>query len=127
MHVIIVIIVMQLYLSALYASLGVEENRSGRVVFMTAGATTPPLAQNRNLAIIARWLPHGLSRSQIEASIQDRNAAAVEWVDFSQLANIDLQGRYCVIIDHPNEHYLTKLTTESFEGMKRLTPAADVL
>lgn len=77
--------------------------------------------------MVAQWLPHGVSKSQIEAAIQNCNPVAVEWTEFDRLADIDLDGRYCVIVDNPNDHYLTKLTTESFGGMKRLTQAAGVL
>ena len=94
---------------------------------MTAGTITPPLNRNRSLVIVARWLPHGVTRSQIASAIQDGDPAAIEWVEFNQLADIDLEGRYCVVVDNPHEHYLTRLTTESFEGVKRLTQAAGVL
>ena len=103
-----------------------EKYRGTNVVFITAGATTP-LDHNRNLVIVAQWLPHGVSRSQIEAAVvQDCNPVAVEWAEFNRLADIDLDGRYCVIVD-PHDHYLSNLTTESFKGMKRLTQAAGVL
>lgn len=94
---------------------------------MNASATTTPLDRNRNLVIVAQWLPRGVSRSQIEAAIQDGDPPGVEWVEFARLADIDLEGRYCVVVDNPHEHYLTRLTTGSFEGMKRLTQAAGVL
>lgn len=93
---------------------------------MTAGTITP-LNRNRSLVIVARWLPHGVTRRQIASAIQDGDPAAIEWVEFNRLADIDLEGRYCVIVDNPHEHYLTRLTTESFEGVKRLTQAAGVL
>ena len=48
-------------------------------------------------------------------------------MEFNHLAEINCEGKYCVIVDNPHEYYLTKLTTESFEGMKHLTQAAGVL
>lgn len=96
-------------------------------MFMTAGTTKTPLDQNRNLVIVAQWLPHGVSRSQIEAATQIGDLGEVEWIDFNQLADIDLEGKYCIIVDNPHKHYLTRLKTESFEGLKRLTQAAGVL
>ena len=93
---------------------------------MTAGVTTPP-DHSRSLVIVAHWLPHKVSRSQMEAAVQGGDPTAVEWVEFTRLSDVDLEGKYCVIVDNPHEHYLTRLTTESFEGMKRLTQAAGVL
>ena len=39
----------------------------------------------------------------------------------------NLEGRYCIVINNPHEHYLTTLTTGSFEGLKRLTQAVGVV
>ena len=91
---------------------------------MTAGVTTAPAYRN---LIIAQWLPDGVSRSQIEAALQNGDPAGVDWVAFNRLADIDLEGKYCVVIDNPQKHYLTRLTTSSFEGLKRLSQAAGVL
>ena len=99
-----------------------ENNRGASVVFMTAGAT--PLDRSRNLVIVARWLPNGISKSQIEAAI---HATAIKWVEFNRLGAIDLEGKYCVIVDNPHDHYLTGLTAGSFEVIKCLTQAAGVL
>ena len=94
---------------------------------MTAGVTTAPAYRDRNLIIIAQWLPHGVSRSQIEAALQNGDPAGVDWVAFDRLADVDLEGKYCVVIDNPQKHSLTRLTTRSFEGLKRLSQAAGVL
>lgn len=99
-----------------------ENHRGASVALMTAGAT--PLDHSHDLVIVARCLPHGLSRSQIEEATQ---AAAVEWVEFERLADINFEGKHCVLIDNPNGDYLTKLTTGTFEGLKRLVEAAGVL
>ena len=99
-----------------------KNHGDARVVFMTAGATPPD--HSRKLVIVAQRLPHGVSRSQIEAAVQ---AAVIEWVEFDRLADIDLEGKYCIVVDNPNEHYLTRLTAGRFEAMKRFTQAAGVL
>ncbi len=107
----------------------VEEKGCGasRVVFMIARATTPPPDHIRNLVIVAQWLPLGISKSQIETAVQSEGLATIEWVEFDRLADVDLEGKYCIIVDNPHKHYLTRLTTESFAGLKRLTQAAGVL
>ena len=94
---------------------------------MTACATTIPQDHGRKLVMVAQWLPHGLSRSQVEVAIQDGDPVGVEWVEFNRLADINLEGRFCVVVDNPHTHYLTSLTTGSFEGLKCLTQAAGVL
>ena len=97
------------------------------VLFITAAATTRSVNQARSVVVVAQWLPHGVYRSQIKAAVENGNPAAIEWVEFNRLADINFEGRYCVVVDNPREHYLTKLTAESFEGMKPLTQAAGVL
>ena len=94
---------------------------------MTAGATAPPLKQDSSVVVVARWLPHRLGRSHFETAFQNGNPASIEWVEFNRLADIDFEGKYCVVVDNPREHYLTRLNTKTFEGMKLLTQAAGVL
>ena len=43
------------------------------------------------------------------------------------LTNMDLEGKYCIFIDNPKSSYLTRLTCESFNGLKRLLQTAGVL
>ena len=96
-------------------------------IFLKAVGAKPSLEPTNDIAIIARWLPNGVSRNMIEAAIQSRRSVAVAWFDFDQLQNLDLEGKFCVIIDDPQESYLTGLNPASFEGLKRLTQAAGIL
>ena len=104
-----------------------EEGRGPSVVFMTARATTTHLDHISDLVIVAQCLPPGMSQSQVNKAFQSGAWAKTECVEFDQLAHIDLEGKYCVVIDDPHEHYLTRLTTESFIGLKRLTQSTGVL
>lgn len=105
-----------------------KEGRGTSVVFMIARATIPPLDHIRNLVIVAQWLSLGMSKIQIETAFPNGGLATIERVEFDRLADMDLEGQYCiVIVDHPHEHYLARLTTESFVVMKRLTQTAGVL
>ena len=98
-----------------------------RSIFLTAVGAKPSLEQSNNAVVIARWLPDGVTKIQVEAAIQRCHSVAVAWFDFDQLRNLDLEGKYCVIIDDPRDSYLTGMNSESFEGLKSLTQAAGIL
>ena len=96
-------------------------------IFLRAVGTEPFLEPSNSMVIIARWLPNGVTRSQVEAEIQGCRSVAVAWFDFDQLQKVDLGGKHCVLIDNPQESFLTRLDPESFEGLKRLTQAVGIL
>ena len=110
----------------IHADVKVESYRYSST-FLTAVGAKASLEPSNNMVIIARRLPDGITKSHVEAAIQDCRSVAVAWFDFDQLHNVDLEGKYCIFIDHPQESYLTGLNSESFEGLKRLTPAAGIL
>ena len=51
----------------------------------------------------------------------------MRWIDFSDLAASNIEGKYCIIIDDPVEPYLTNVTPETFDGVKCLTQTAGFL
>ena len=106
---------------------GEVENYKISSIFLTAVGTKPSLEPNKDVVVITRWLPNGVTRSRVEAAIKGCHSVAVTWFDFDQLKNVDLQGKYCVIIDDPRDSCLTGMSPESFEGLKSLTQAAGIL
>ena len=106
---------------------GKVENYRFSSMFLTAVGAEQFLEPSNNMVIIARWLPNGITRGQVEAAIQGCCSVAVTWFDFNQLQNADLEGKHCVIIDDLQESFLTGLDPESFGGLKRLTQAVGIL
>ena len=106
---------------------GKVENYRFSSIFLTAVGAESYLEPSNNIVIIARWLPNGVTRSQLEAAIQGCRSVTVVWFDFGQLQNVDLEGKHCVIIDDPQESYITGLDPESFKGLKRLTQTVGIL
>ena len=106
---------------------GEVENYRISSIFLTAIGTKLSLEPSKAAVVITRWLPNGVTRSQVEAAIKGCRSVAVTWFDFDQLKNVDLQGKYCVIIDDPRDSCLTGMSPESFEGLKSLTQAAGIL
>ena len=106
---------------------GKVENYRISSIFLTAIGANPSLETSNNAVVIARWLPNGVTKSQVEAAIQGCRSVAVAWFDFDELKNVDLERKYCVIIDDPQDSYLTGMNSESFEGLKSLTQAAGIL
>ena len=106
---------------------GEVENYRFSSMFLTAVGAKPFVEPSNDAVVIARWLPNGVTKSQVKAAIQGCRSGAIIWSDFDQLKNVDLEGRYCVIIDDPRDSYLTGMNSESFEGLKSLTQAAGIL
>lgn len=106
---------------------GKIENYRISSIFLTAIGGNPSLEPIYNAIVIARWLPNGVKKSQVEAAIQGCRSVALAWFDFDELKNFDLEGKYCVILDDPQDSYLTGMNSESFEGLKCLTQAAGIL
>ena len=50
-----------------------------------------------------------------------------EWIEFDQLRGFSIEGKYCIVIDNPKSHLLTRLDAGSFEGLKTLTQASGLL
>ena len=112
--------------ATIYANSRVDNYRYSSI-FLTAVGAKSSLESSSNMVIMARWLPDGITKSHVEAAMQDCRSVAVTWVDFDHLQDVDLEGKYCVIIDDPQESCLTALNPETFEGLKRLTQAAGIL
>ena len=112
--------------ATIHADVKVESYRYSSI-FLTAVGAKPSSEPTNDMVIIARRLRDGITKSNVEAAIQHCRSVAVAWFDFDQLHNVDLEGKYCIIIDEPQESYLTGLKPESFEGLKRLTLAAGIL
>ena len=82
---------------------------------------------NPDIVVVSQWLPHGRSKSKIEAVLSACEPRKMIWTSFSMLINSDLEGRYCIVIDDPKSSYLTRLTSESFNGLKRLLQTVGVI
>ena len=82
---------------------------------------------SRKIILVSRWDPHGMERSEVEAALGAVGLRNVTWIDFSQLTNSELEGKYCIIIDDPSSSYLTTVTEGSFDGLKCLLHTAGVL
>ena len=97
---------------------------------MVSTAIDPPMVSNKStpeIVLASEWLPHSISRDTIEVALSDFGPSRVTWIDFPNLINADLEGRYCIIIDNPDCSYLTTMTPESFDGLKSLLQTAGVL
>jgi NADPH:quinone reductase-like Zn-dependent oxidoreductase len=79
------------------------------------------------IVIIEQWLPHGVSRAETEAVLQERHRARFEWRSFPQLVDTNLVGKYCIILDDPVKPLMTQLTAENFPALKQFPLAAGVL
>ena len=103
-------------------------NKAASVIYSIA--TDQPTSSNKlnsEIVVVSQWLPHGITRSNIEAVLRACEPRNVTWINFSMLTNMDLEGKYCIFIDNPKSSYLTRLTCESFNGLKRLLQTAGVL
>ena len=106
---------------------GEVENYRFSSMFLTAVGAKSIAEPGTPVVVIARWLPNGVTMSQVKAAIQGCRSGVIIWSDFEQLKNVNLEGKFCVIIDDPRDSYLTGMNPESFEGLKSLTQAAGIL
>lgn len=84
-------------------------------------------ASTAEIVLVSQWLPHGVTRSNIEAVLSSCEPTSVTWIDFPQLSNWDLEGKYCIIIDNPDSSYLKTMTPDSFVGLKSLLQTEGIL
>ena len=101
---------------------GESKNEPG----VTAVGAKPSLEPSNSAVVIARWLPDGVTKSRVELAIQGCPSVADTWLDFDQVNNVGIEGKYCVIMDDPQD-YITRMNSETFEGLKYLTQAAGIL
>lgn len=86
-----------------------------------------PQVQNPQLDIIVvgQDIPGTLSRTELESPL--KALGSVTWIDFSALPEMELFGKYCILLDNPTHQYLTTMTAISFRGLQRLAQALGVL
>ena len=98
------------------------------VAFTTATPVgAPPDQTVIDLIIVAQWLPDRVSKADFENVLNVSSLRTVVWMQFAELAVIDLRAKHCVVIDDPGCPYLTTMTADSFKGLKTLSQAAGVL
>ncbi len=79
------------------------------------------------IVLVAQWLPPGMTRGKIETMLSACEPSNVTWIDFSELTKSNIEGKYCIVIDHPDDSYLARITRDSFDGLKQLLQTAGVL
>lgn len=79
------------------------------------------------VVVFARWLPEGMTRTSMENALCGLGVTAVEWIDIDLIQSVALEGKYCLVIDDPKNHYLTRLNGSKFESLKNLTQAPGIL
>ena len=102
--------------------------KAASIVFSTA-IDLPMISKEPgpDIVLVSQWLPHGMmARPEIEAALNACEPSNVTWIDFSKLIKADLEGKHCIIIDLDCS-YLTKMSLESFDGLKYLLQTAGVL
>ena len=103
-----------------------QDNSS--VAFTTATPIGAPSDQIViDLIVVAQWLPDGVTKADIEKVLNVSSLRTVVWIQFAELADLDLSANHCIVIDDPGCPYLTTITADSFKGLKTLSQAAGVL
>ena len=82
---------------------------------------------NPEIVLVSQRLPHGITKGKIEAGLSICGPGNVTWIEFVELTNAKLDGKYCIIIDDPISPFLTTMTCDSFDGLKRLPQTSGVL
>ena len=98
--------------------------QAASVMFATASLPQP---ENPRLEIIiaGQGVPGTLSRNQLQSPLEA--LGTIIWIDFSDLADMNLSSKYCILLDDPAHQYLTTMTAASFRGLQRLTQAQGIL
>ena len=98
------------------------------VAFTTATPIgAPPDQIVIDLIVVAKWLPDRVSKADIENVLNFSSLRNVVWMQFAELAVINLSAKHCIVIDDPGCPYLTTMTADSFKGLQTLSQAAGVL
>lgn len=97
-----------------------------------AHTTAAPMGTTPNqtlidLIIVAQRLPDGVTKTDIESILNISSRRTVVWMQFAELAAINLSGKHCLVVDDPKCSYLTTMTAETSGGLKTLSQASGVL
>ncbi len=93
---------------------------------MFATASLPRVSDIQlDMIIVGQETPARLSRTELQSSLEA--FGFVTWIDFSALPEMDLSGKYCILLDDPAHQYLTTITAISFQGLQKLAQALGVL
>lgn len=87
------------------------------------------LSRNTNskldMIIAGQGVPGSLSRMELNSSLEV--LGSVTWITLSDLPDMDLSDKYCILLDNPADQYLTTMTAASFRGLQKLTQVLGVL